>query len=501
MVGPDARPSRPRRSGVQRAVLTVGVLVPTCLLLAAAAAGWGYWELSHIDRVNVRLSSVAAGEPQNYLIVGSDSRAKGDPVDPSAKDRGATLGQRSDTIMVLRVDPQSGDAAMLSLPRDLWVPIAGRGGRSQRINTAYSRGKQTLVDTIEQDFGIRINHYLEIDFHGFQGLVSAMGGVPMWFDRAYRDRNSGLKVDHPGCVTLDGYSALAFARARHLEYLQNGTWHYDGTGDLGRISRQQAFIRRAINRAVSKGLGNPIRLKHLVEIGTRNISIDKGLSVNDLLALGRRFRKFNPATLKTLTVPASPFRTSSGAAVLRLDETGAQPFLNVFRGLALNELDESSVNVTVLNSSGRAGQAANVAGALQQAGFGIARWGNGAELGHPSEPSTFIRYAAKSQVASDLLARHLSIRARQVEDPSLAPGEVVLFVGQDFTTVQASARAPGSQPATTRNRGAAGSTTTTKETTTTTVPSTAAQHRIVVPVTTPVVGQVPGDPPSGEACG
>jgi LCP family protein required for cell wall assembly len=204
-----ARPSpRPRRSGVQRLVLALGLFVSTSVLAAACAAGWGYWKLSHIDRVNVNLIEAGVGEPENYLIVGSDSRKQGDPVDPSAQ--GSVLGQRSDTIMVLRIDPQSGVAAMLSLPRDLWVPIAGRGGQSQRINVAYSMGKQTLVDTIQHNFGIRINHYLEIDFHGFQGLVNAIGGVPMWFDKAYRDLNSGLQIDHPGCVKLDGYSALAF---------------------------------------------------------------------------------------------------------------------------------------------------------------------------------------------------------------------------------------------------------------------------------------------------
>ena len=379
---------------------------------------------------------------------------------------------------------------MLSLPRDLWVPIAGKGGgQSQRINTAYSLGKQTLVDTITRDFGIPINHYLEIDFRGFQGLVRAIGGVPMWFDRAYRDANSGLMVDHPGCTVLDGRNALAFARARHLEYLQDGHWRYDGTGDLGRISRQQTFIRRSIDRAVSKGLGDPLTLKRLVEVGARNLSVDKGLSVSDLLSLGRRFQKFNSTTLKTFTVPAAGFRTSSGASVLRLDDNGAQPLFNLFRDTPVDaKPDPSAVRVTVLNSSGRIGEAANVAGALLRTGFSIDRWGNGSDLGHTSEARTVVRYAPGSQPAADLLERHLTAGADLVQDPSLRSGQVALFIGGDFTTVQATPRAASHRAAPT------------------TAPVTGSGETSASPAPTPppptsVIGRVPGDPPPGSQCG
>ena len=105
--------------------------------------------------------------------------------------------------MIMRVDPTTDTVDMVSLPRDLWVPIAGTG-ESQRINTAYSSddGRQRLIDTIQQDFGIPINHYIEVDFKGFQGVVDAIGGVPMYFDEPMRDDNSGLehhrgRVRHP----------------------------------------------------------------------------------------------------------------------------------------------------------------------------------------------------------------------------------------------------------------------------------------------------------------
>ncbi|MCU1452380.1 MAG: cell envelope-related transcriptional attenuator [Acidimicrobiales bacterium] len=479
----------PRRSWAQRLVLAVGALLSVVLVVAAAGLGWGYWQFNNISRANVALSDVASGGPQNYLLVGSDSRAGGDPIDPSAKG-GPALGQRSDTIMVLRIDPKQQAAVMLSLPRDLWVPIAGTGNQ-QRINAAYGLGKQVLVDTIEQDFGIPINHYVEIDFSGFQQVVQAVGGVPIWFDRAMRDSNSGLDIQHPGCVTLDGYQALAFARARHLLYMHKGSWSSDGTGDLGRISRQQLFIRRTIQRAVSKGLDNPLTLKHLIEAGTRNVTIDRGLSAQMLLALGGRFRSFDSNNLKSLTVPAIPFRTAGGAAVLKLDEAGAEPLLNIFRGRDFGAIRPGVVTATVLNSSGVGGQAANAAGALLQAGFKVDRWGNGSELGHATSARTLVRYAVGNQPAAELLGRHLSVDADIAEDPTLAPGQVVLFVGKDFTTVLANPKPAAAATTTSAVDSGSGSSTSGN----TSVASTSSTTTTSTPI-----GLVPGDPPPGQSC-
>src|SRR5690606_36599098 len=144
-------------------------------------------------------------------------------------------GQRSDTIMIARVDAAAKTVDLLSFPRDLWVPIEP-SGEAQRINTAYGLGgPQNLIDTIKTDFGIDIHHYVEINFASFKGIIDAVGGVPMYFDRPMRDEYTGLYQYELGCVTLDGEQGLAFARSRHLETQNDrGRWYTDPSGDLGR---------------------------------------------------------------------------------------------------------------------------------------------------------------------------------------------------------------------------------------------------------------------------
>jgi anionic cell wall polymer biosynthesis LytR-Cps2A-Psr (LCP) family protein len=159
------------RTWPQRLLLVVGVLVVLSCASAAGAAAYFGLRYSQIDRVeDIALQAAEQGEPANYLIVGTDSRAGLDPDDPDA---GGLIGDGetgcncTDTIMVVRVDPDETTASVLSLPRDLWVTIADTGDRA-RINSAHAHGEQVLIDTIESTFAIPIHHYLEIDFVGFR---------------------------------------------------------------------------------------------------------------------------------------------------------------------------------------------------------------------------------------------------------------------------------------------------------------------------------------------
>jgi LCP family protein required for cell wall assembly len=233
--------------------------------------------------------------------------------------------------MVLRVDPGSGQAAILSIPRDLYVPLSTGG--TNRINAALAiGGPQALIETIKQNFDIPINHYAMVDFAGFRSLVAAVDGVPMFFERPVRDENTGLYQYELGCVTLDPDQALAFARSRHYEMQVDGRWRTDPTGDFGRISRQQLFIRAALERAVDKGARNPFVLRDLIEVAQQNVTLDSEYTIQDIVDLGSQFRDFDPATLATYTVPGDP--TFVGAmSVVRMDRAAAAPILDVFRGI------------------------------------------------------------------------------------------------------------------------------------------------------------------------
>ena len=180
-------------------------------------------------------------EAQNFLITGADNGACIDPDSPYAGAFGDRegMGERSDTIMVLRVDPDADRVAVLSFPRDLYVDIAGSGSKS-RINSAYRRDDpQRLIDTIFENFGIPIDHYIQVDFCAFKTLVDAVGGVAVPFEFPARDENTGLNVPTTGCFVFDGEHALAYVRSRHYEYEDP-----PGSGELerGSVERPRSCV-------------------------------------------------------------------------------------------------------------------------------------------------------------------------------------------------------------------------------------------------------------------
>ncbi len=335
-----ARPRR--RRWPQRLLSTLGVFVITAFALSSAGV---FYAKRTIDSVaSVDLSNVLTPEGksiddagmgpttiENYLIVGSDSRAD---VNPDDLDAGAignaqeVTGQRSDTVMILRFDPATNSSALLSLPRDLWVPIAGTDAKG-KINGAFSKGKDVLISTIQDDFGIPIHHYVEVNFEGFKSLVDAMGGVSLSFDVPSRDTSTGFEVLDPGCVTLDGTQALAFARSRHFQTFTDGKWREDPRADLGRISRQQEFLQKAFQKALSAASSSPTALSQLINAAVDNVTIDAQL---DLLGLANRLRKLGSGGVRTWTMPAHN-ATVGDQSVLLVDDAQAQPVIDYFKGI------------------------------------------------------------------------------------------------------------------------------------------------------------------------
>lgn len=484
------------RTWPQRLVIVAGCVVISLCVGSAAVAGYFGVRFGQIDRVDdITLQEQAAGEPANFLLVGTDSREGLDPNDPDA---GGFLGDTAcnctDTIMVLRVDPQEGEAYILSFPRDLYLPIAGTG-KTQRINTAHAHGVQTLIDTIQDNFQIPINHYVEIDFVGFEKLVDAVGGVPLWFDAPVRDRHTGLDVPEAECQVLNGEQARKFVRSRYLEYRdEDGDWQSDPTADLGRITRQQVFVRRAVAKAVGEGLTNPVTLNDLVSAGVANVSFDVKLDAGDLLGIGRAFAKFDSDDLIGYSIPSEPLKTSGGADVELPLMRKAQNALNVFRGLPPGTISPESLDVTVLNGTGVAGQAADAAGALGAIGFNIVDVDS-----YETEDisRTTVLYGPYGEGAARRVAAHISGGAALVAVDDLEATEVVVVTGTDLTTIHDQPSPEGSSDAehTTTSTVAEDSTTTGPDgegSTTTTVPPT---------TTSTVIGYSTGEPPDGVDCG
>jgi len=275
---------------------------------------------------------------ENFLITGDDNNACIDPNSPyaGAVEGRENSGNRSDTIMVLRLDPSTKAAAVLSFPRDLYVRIAGRG--KDRINSAYQKGQYDLMaSTLDQNFGVKVDHFVQIDFCAFKTIVDAVGGVSVPLPNPVRDKNTGLDIeDISACHAFQGDEALAYVRSRHLQYLDaDGTWKTDGTSDYGRISRQQDFLRRMLQAANSKGLFSPSVARGLITAVQKYIVFDDGFSIDDMLSFAGLLREIPPATIKTYQIQAKG-QTISGAAVLipQIDGANMKAILDIFRGAA-----------------------------------------------------------------------------------------------------------------------------------------------------------------------
>ena len=354
--------ARPRRTWPQRGVLVFNTLVIVGALAAAGLVWAANDTLAGTRRVVIHggadtsaPTTAAEGpvlpgqttttidvsgdvEAKNYLIVGSDSRDCIDPGSPYAGaflTEGNDIGDRSDTIMVLRVDPDESQAAILSFPRDLWVRI-GATNRKSRINSAFDKEDPgRLVQTIEENFEIPVDHYIEVDFCAFKYLVDAVGGVKIPFEFPTRDRYTGLNVAEPGCFTMSGDAALAYVRSRHYQYQEDGRWKEDGSSDRGRIRRQQDFIKRMLRKAIDRGATRPDVAKRLIDTALDHVRIDESLTVNDLLRVSARLRSFDPEAVRTYRMDGDGTNIGGAAVIVPdLDDPATQDVLRVFRGEA-----------------------------------------------------------------------------------------------------------------------------------------------------------------------
>jgi polyisoprenyl-teichoic acid--peptidoglycan teichoic acid transferase len=429
--------------------LMVGCSLLLVFLVVVATAGYGYvhYRFGQISSVDVPgLHESSSGRPFNLLVVGSDSRGSLDDADGSRY--GHVGGQRNDTTLVVRVEPARKRVSMLSIPRDLVVPIAGGG--EDRINAAFTEGPGQLVKTIEQNFGVPIHHYVLIDFDGFRAIVDALGGIDVHFPYPSRDLKSGLDVREAGCRHLNGGRALALARSRYFAYQLDGVWHSDPWADLGRIRRQQAFLQALVKAALDKGLTSPVRANAFVGSLVHEVTKDSALRVSDVIRTGTAFRSFSPSQLATYTLPVTVSSDHPLGDVLLLKQPDATTVVDRFLGRAPapssgatpGATAPANTQVTILNALGTTGLAATTATKLRGSGYRIATVGNApsADL-----PRSQIAYAPGRLTDAQTLANTLSGGARLIEDPTLTAPHLTLILGPGFTGIRPLA-SPGSAP-------------------------------------------------------
>jgi LCP family protein required for cell wall assembly len=487
-----APPGAARRTWPQRLLIAFNVV---CVLGALATAGTlAYFndKLGDVTRIQLGKSTLRPQEERepgaalNYLLVGADDDTGLSEDDPETRGRDDIGGIRTDTIMVLRVDPKDTTARLLSFPRDLWVPIAGTDAKA-RINEAFQGNDPAtrLIETIKQNFGIPIDHYVQVNFASFKKLVDSIDGVPIYFDEPVRAPNAGLYIETAGCHTLDGTQALAFVRERKAyQVYRDGEWQTDMSGDLGRINRQQYFLQVALKRAISKGIRNPATLRSLIDIGVESVGIDQQLRPSDLMDLGQRFRNFNPTNLQKYSLPVDD-AVRGNAQVLELRADEAEPILAIFRGTpgdgsggeTAADLVPGQVRVQVLNGSRVDGQARDMTDALTRLGFVPVTPADA-----DTTMSTTVRYAPGKGEMARLVARYLVGPAVLEESDQVTGSDVVLVTGQDFQGTLQQPKPAGAVPEVT-----------TTTTTTTTQPDTTT-------TTTTLVGEIPGQSAAADDC-
>jgi LCP family protein required for cell wall assembly len=368
--------SSPRHLAPRRGLpKTVKVAIIAVLVLANLGALGVLWAvntgqdvlaLASTDTDVVSELREATGDSLTFLVVGSDSRERLDDL----AFFGRAGGERGDVVMLVKLDQATGDARMLSIPRDLWVFIPGNG--EGKINAAYSYGGPSLmVQTIRENLGIEVNHYVEIDFVGFIDLVNELGGLEMTFPYPARDASSGLNVE-AGTQILDGEQALAFARSRKYQEYQDGRWVSVEASDIGRTQRQQEVVRAILTEL--KTPGSIAEAGHIAGSIAQHMTVDATLAASSVATLAWDFRGLVTGSVEGSTLPVYG-DSVAGASVVRAAEPEATAMIEEFTSGAVVAVTEP-LRVQVLNGNGVVGAAGAMSERLAQAGLEIAGVGN-----------------------------------------------------------------------------------------------------------------------------
>ncbi|MGH9045033.1 MAG: LCP family protein, partial [Acidimicrobiales bacterium] len=468
---------------------------------------------------------------ENILMVGSTSRCalKVQNALYGLCSQGVT-GINSDVIMILHLDPAHRSVAVLSIPRDLFVPNARATG-ANKIDAALVEGPSQLVAAIEEDFGIPIQHYVELNFDTFASVVDALGGVNMYFPEPVYDAYSHLNIQTTGCLHLDGFQALEVVRARHLQYKGPGVtstdpayWPQETESDLARIRRDHEFLRVLASAVAARGLGNPMTDARIVSSIAPDLTVDSAFGTSHMVNEILSYHGINPFNAPEVTVPVMVSEVDEylykggayGNVEFPIDPQdsqvidgflGASHSTNTLTGDPLP--NPASVSVSILDGSGDYSDGQTAASGLKALGFNVTGVSETSMVGEQAE--TVVEYSADTpteEAAAQAVASSLSGQVVMALEPAAGSGaQVTVVTGTNF-----SVNPPAPPPSTTttthlektqtlRSQKKHRSTPTTTQpvpsTTTTTVPQVAGFG----PPSAAVQSLAPWDPRSCTATG
>jgi LCP family protein required for cell wall assembly len=470
-----------RRHRVRRGVL---IGLAALLVLIVGGAGYLYYLTHDLNRIKVlglagAFTTGQEAATENILMAGSTSRCALRQQNPAYGlcSQGVN-GVNSDVIMILHVDPAHHRLALLSIPRDLFIPNARSTG-ANKVDAGLYQGLTQLVAAIEEDFGIPIQHAVSLNFDQFANVVDALGGINMSFPMSVFDQESGLNVRAATCVHLDGTQALQVVRARHLQYDAPGndagdpfSWPQEAQSDLARIRRDHEFLRVLAAAVAKRGLGNPISDLSLINSVKGDLTFDQSWSVGDMASLVLDFHSVDINSVPQLTLPVAEvtdpegssgdliYKGSSFGQVEFPAQTQDQAAIDQVLGIG-GSIDSmtgkplptaSSVTVSVLNGSGAANQAASTAAALAALGFHTMGVGDTTPTGDVAE--TVVDYGSRDpavEAAAEKVLRSLAGSVIMAYDPAaVADGaQVTVITGSQFAVLAPPPPAGGTGTATT----------------------------------------------------
>ncbi len=484
-----------RRRRVRRGIV-IGLVV--VLVLVVGGAGYTYYLTHDLHRIEVKglsgaLTTGQESGSENILMVGSTSRCAL-AVQNAAYglcSQGVN-GVNSDVIMILHADPTTHQLALLSIPRDLFIPNARSTG-ANKVDAGLFEGLTQLVSAIEEDFAIPIQHAVSLNFDQFANIVDALGGINMAFPISVFDAESGLNVQAATCVHLNGTQALQVVRARHLQYDQGTTstnaehWPQETQSDLARIRRDHEFLRVLATAVAKKGLGNPITDIDLINSVKSDLTFDQSWSVNDMANLVLDFHSVNVNSVPQLTLPVSVVTDPNGSGGAYIYQGGnygdvefpvqSQDQAAIDQVLGISATTDSmtgeplpapsSVSVSVMNGTGAANQAATTASSLAALGFKTVGVGDSTPVGDVGE--TVVYYGSRApatEAAAEAVARSITGSVILGYNPSQVTdgAQVTLVTGTQFAVNPPSATPVGATAGSSASTAPAATTVTTTAT-------------------------------------